>query len=154
MELKVKKLAEKSTNTTKLACNLLKALEERKQMLFENGTMTTAIFLDPRFKCSVEKFPEKLLLAKQSVVEVWEKIKKLKDNEKAQPTCPNHSETNLKKRRGGRNEFIDSSDESDEETDEAILNSFFSEQGTASSISITTDQNQSNAEILSQIEDF
>lgn len=63
---------------TKLAEKLELCLNERKGILLQNPLMLCATFLDPRYKCDIESNPEKVVLVKLTLENIWSRIKTVK----------------------------------------------------------------------------
>lgn len=71
---------------TNLAKYLLEAMQKRQPDLFETPVMTTAIFLDPRYRHTILNDERKVRQAKLTICNVWEKIKHNKPKPITTPT--------------------------------------------------------------------
>lgn len=74
MQLK-KAIDEPGTKHTQLAQQLLLFLTQRKTKLVDNPLMITALYLDPRYKCEMESDENKVMLAKLTLENLWERVK-------------------------------------------------------------------------------
>lgn len=63
---------------TNLAQRLMESIRKRKSKLMDNPLMICAIFLDPRYKCTIESNHEKVQLAKLTIERTWERLKLVK----------------------------------------------------------------------------
>lgn len=74
-------IAEPGRKYTSLAEKLLQTLSQRKKKLVDNPLMICALYLDPRYKCEVENNQEKVMLAKLTLENLWERVKIAKGEE-------------------------------------------------------------------------
>lgn len=70
-----KLIADPGKQYTQLAENLLHTLSQRKAKLIDNPLMICALYLDPRYKCEVEKDENKVMVAKLTLENIWERVK-------------------------------------------------------------------------------
>lgn len=82
MEMKLNKLINNPSRIqhTKLAENFKFCLDQRKKKLVDNPLMICAIFLDPRFKCEMDAYPQKIIFAKLTLEQLFDRIKSMKNN--------------------------------------------------------------------------
>lgn len=59
---------------TNLSKHLLNAFEKRKQNVFSNPFMKSALFLDPRYRGEILKNREAIEEAKRTLVKLWHRI--------------------------------------------------------------------------------
>lgn len=92
IELSLKRLIGRSQRTvTNLAERLLQCINNRKSKLVDTPLMLCAVFLDPRYKCTIEANHEKVQLAKMTIEHIWTRLKMVKgvesnDDEEETPT--------------------------------------------------------------------
>lgn len=85
MNLKIEQMMNSSTRKhTNLAEKLKQTLEKRKRKMLDNQLMLCAIYLDPRYKCEVDKDPEKMQLVRFTLESLWERMKLVKNGEPVQ----------------------------------------------------------------------
>lgn len=60
---------------TNLAQRLMECIYNRKSKLIDTPLMICAIFLDPRYKCTIESNHEKVQLAKMTIERIWNRMK-------------------------------------------------------------------------------
>lgn len=65
---------------TTLAEKLKTNVQRRKQNLLNSPLMLCSIYLDPRFKCDFDVFPDKLELTKKTLEDLWERISNEKNH--------------------------------------------------------------------------
>lgn len=63
---------------TKLARHLLNCMGNRKAKVIETPLMICAVFLDPRYKCTIESDYEKIQMAKITIEQIWNRMKLVK----------------------------------------------------------------------------
>lgn len=79
IELKLKQMIQSTQcKLTGLAQRMLDSMNKRKSKLIDTPLMLSAVFLDPRYKCTIEKEPEKVQLAKMTIEHLWNRLKFLK----------------------------------------------------------------------------
>lgn len=74
MELHMKACETHKKYRTKLAKLLLTTFNERKETVFGNALMTSAIFLDPRFRSQIVHDENKMSLAKETLKNIWRRL--------------------------------------------------------------------------------
>lgn len=67
--------ANNSKYVTNLAKGIIDAMIKRKAALFDNPIMVAALFLDPRYRSEICQDENKVLLAKATLGNIWEKAK-------------------------------------------------------------------------------
>ena len=75
MAIHLKACAANGAYKTQLAQKLLRALETKKHMIFENPEMNCCIFLDPRFRHILSR--EKCEEAKTYIIRLWTQLDSL-----------------------------------------------------------------------------
>lgn len=60
---------------TTLAANLQMCLNDRKRKLLENPLSMCATFLDPRYKCEIDRDHEKLRFVEKTLEHLWDKMR-------------------------------------------------------------------------------
>lgn len=81
IELRLKQMIQSpQRKMTNLAQCLLECMNNRKSKLIETPLMLCAIFLDPRYKCTIESDYEKIQLAKMTIEHIWNRLKLLDGN--------------------------------------------------------------------------
>lgn len=76
--------------TTNLAQRLMVSITNRKSKLMDTPLMISAIFLDPRYKCTIESDHGKVQLAKLTIERIYNRLKSVKGivpSEDEQPTA-------------------------------------------------------------------
>lgn len=66
---------------TTLAEKLKTNIQLRKQKLLDSSLMLCSIYLDPRFKCDLDVYPDKLALVTKYLEDLWERISNEKNYE-------------------------------------------------------------------------
>lgn len=93
VELNLKRLIGRSQpKVTNLAERLLQCVNNRKSKLIDTPLMLCAVFLDPRYKCTIEANHEKVQLAKMTIEHIWTRLKMVKgidssEDEEKTPTA-------------------------------------------------------------------
>lgn len=81
IDLKLNQIVQSSSiKFTTFAQKLQSCVNNRMEKLVENPLMLCSLFLDPRFKFSIDTESEKLNLAKRYITSLWEKIKTMKSD--------------------------------------------------------------------------
>lgn len=79
IELKLKRMIQSPRpKMTNLAQRLLECMNNRKSKLLDTPLMLCAVFLDPRYKCTIESDHEKVQLAKLTIEHIWNRLKLVK----------------------------------------------------------------------------
>lgn len=79
IDLKLNQIIEEPRRKlTGLARKLQQSMKKRMTKVIENPLMVCALFLDPRYKFSIDSDPEKVSLAKLHIGHIWERIKMVK----------------------------------------------------------------------------
>lgn len=79
IEMQLKRMIESpQPKITKLAQCLLECMNSRKSKLIETPLMLCAVFLDPRYKCTIESDHDKIQLAKMTIDHIWNRLKTVK----------------------------------------------------------------------------
>lgn len=89
IEFKLKQMIESpQRKKTNLAQRLSECMNRRKAKLLDTPLMLSAVFLDPRYKCTIESDCEKIQLAKLTIEHIWNRLKSVKgiENEKETQT--------------------------------------------------------------------
>lgn len=74
MQIHLQKCNEKSSFKTGLAGHLYDAMVKRNENIFSNPLMACALFLDPRYRLVLNKYPEKAEQAKANLVKIWKRL--------------------------------------------------------------------------------
>lgn len=79
IEIQLKRIIESpQRKITNLAQRLLECVSIRKSKLIETPLMLCAVYLDPRYKCTIESDHEKIQLAKMTIELIWNRMKSVK----------------------------------------------------------------------------
>lgn len=84
MELHLNACIKNKNYKTELAKCLLKAVGNRKQVIFNNPLMTAAIFLDPRYRNQTINDQEKVQQAKETLLKIYRRMFVLSGKDKSQ----------------------------------------------------------------------
>lgn len=76
MKLHLNQCTTKKQYKTKLPAYLLVAIENRKEVIFNNPFMVCALFLDPRFRREITTDELKCAEAKSTLLKVWQRVNK------------------------------------------------------------------------------
>lgn len=68
-------ISSKKNMKTNLAKHLMTALDNRKDVIFSNPFMSSALFLDPRFRSQIRRDESKMEEAKMTLKNVWRRLK-------------------------------------------------------------------------------
>lgn len=74
MTLHLTACMKKENYQTDLASHLLNAVTERKEEIFNNPMMTSALFLDPRFRNQIVHDENKMQQAKTTLLNIWRRL--------------------------------------------------------------------------------
>lgn len=68
---------------TTLASNLQSCLNQRKSKLLDNPLSLCAAFLDPRYKCEIDRDQDKMRFVEMTLEHLWDKMRSVNDKEQA-----------------------------------------------------------------------
>lgn len=71
MELKLNHQQKNCNKQSIIAEKMLDSLNKRKQKLLMNPLMICAIYLDPRYKCSIDNDTDEVVLAKLTLTKIY-----------------------------------------------------------------------------------
>lgn len=71
-------IAKPGPKHTKLAEKLLHSMNARKSKMIDNPLMLCALYLDPRYKCELDAYPEKQQLVQLTLDSIWHRMKLVK----------------------------------------------------------------------------
>lgn len=74
MQLHLTACGRKKNYETDLSNKLLQAVNERKNCIFDNPLMSSALFLDPRYRSQLIQDPHKLEAAKMTLKNIWRRL--------------------------------------------------------------------------------
>lgn len=111
MQIHLQKCNEKSSFKTGLAGHLYDAMVKRNENIFSNPLMACALFLDPRYRLVLNKYPEKAEQAKANLVKIWKRLHDLSrddmDRSEEKDASNNSFKTlNLMRKKRCRNTFM------------------------------------------------
>lgn len=79
MNMKINQIVNSpSKKYTNLAVKLQQTLSARKSKMLDNQLMLCALYLDPRYKCEIDKDQDKVQLVKFTLENIWERVKIVK----------------------------------------------------------------------------
>lgn len=79
MKLHLQACSAKKNYKSNLVKHLLSCLEQRKDTIFNNPFMSSALFLDPRFRNQIANDEERMSEAKTTLIKLWQRLKVLSD---------------------------------------------------------------------------
>lgn len=74
MQLHLEACVAKNHYQTNLAKHLLSTLNERKETIFKNPFMSSALFLDPRYRGQIVRNEDKIRQAKATLTNIWRRL--------------------------------------------------------------------------------
>lgn len=98
MTLHLNACVQKENYQTGLAQHLLDAITERKEEIFSNPMMTSALFLDPRFRNQIVRDETKLEQAKANLLNLWRRLISLDGNKSTKEEKEEEGATNTSKK--------------------------------------------------------
>lgn len=78
LEIKLKQHITKPNRKTNLAACLTSTIKIRMEKLLQTPMMVCAMYLDPRYNCELKDDPNKIITAKLTLLNLWERLQKIK----------------------------------------------------------------------------